>query len=117
MRCDLCCYTVCQLAKEIYTLEEEHLTAAKTALRYLEGKPDSKLVYGGMTKLAAYCGASFGSNESIEHKSITGVIVILSYATILHRSTIPRTVCGSSTEGELMAIYLTTKDITFAVNI
>lgn len=104
MRYDLCC-TACQLAKAIAPPTGKHPTAANKALRYLKSKPDLKRIHRRRTKLTACCDSNFGTSDSAEHESITGVIVILGKGPILHPPRTPRTICSSSTGTKLMAIH------------
>lgn len=59
----------------------------------------------GKIKLTTFWDTSFDTSERIVYESVTGVIVILSSGPILHRSMIQQTICGSSTEAELVATY------------
>lgn len=103
------CYAVNQLTRACSETAQEHMTAAKHALRYLKGHPDLLIIFKrGQFQLHGYVDASLASNPDTR-KSTTGSIFLLGGGSFSFGSKTQSLFTQSTVESKLMELSYASK--------
>lgn len=97
-------YVVCLLSRFMAKPREEHMLAAKRALRYLKGTLELGIFYkrGAELKVEAYTDSDYAGDVD-DRKSTSGYVFLLSGAAVCWSSRKQEVVTLSSTEAEYVA--------------
>ncbi|CAM9302263.1 unnamed protein product, partial [Hapterophycus canaliculatus] len=89
---------------------QTHMVAAKRVLRYLRGTPDLPTVYRkGPLELVCLTDSDFaGDLES--RRSCTGFLCMLGGGVISSAAVLQKTIAQSTTEAEIIALYMASQE-------
>lgn len=111
-------FAVTRLSQFGVNPSKEHMNGARHVLKYLANTPNYCLVYNGYSNIGlhAYADSDWGTDPN-NRKSVTGTLVKMADGAISWKSHQQKTIAGSSTEAEYMALNDASKQLLWLRNL